>query len=230
MKKVALFWSAGKDSALALYKLKQNPNITLVALVTTFNSEFKRVSMHGVRETLVDKQSAQLDYPLVKMWVPTDPENNAYETEFLKIATELKRKGVDTIAFGDIFLEDLRAYRENLVEKVGLSAFFPLWKTSTKHLAKEFSDLGFKSITCCVQSETLGSDWLGRQLNQSFFDQIPPNVDPCGENGEYHTFCYDGPVFNKAINYAHGEQVFKPMDIRKLDKQEASGFYYLDLI
>lgn len=230
MKKVALFWSAGKDSAMALYKLKQDPDIIVKAVVTTLNDEYRRISMHGIRETLLDKQCDELGYPLIKMWVPNDPDNGSYETAFLNLAAELKADGVDTLVFGDIFLDDLREYRENLVKKVGIKAYFPLWKISTKQLVKEFSDLGFKAITCCVQSETLGSAWTGRQLDIDFFNTLPSAVDPCGENGEYHTFCYDGPVFNKRINYTSGEIVFKPLNIQKTDGLEVSGFYYIDLV
>lgn len=230
MRKVALFWSAGKDSAMALYKLKQDPEIIVIALVTTLNEEYRRVSMHGVREILLDRQSEQLGYPLIKMWVPNDPDNGSYEHVFLKLARDLKINGVDTIVFGDIFLEDLRDYRESLVRKAGLKTYFPLWKIPVSRLVQEFSSLGFQAITCCVQSGSLGSAWIGRQLDSNFFNTLPANVDPYGENGEFHTFCFDGPIFSKPIHYSIGETVFKSIKLQKTDEVNGHGFYYLDLI
>lgn len=230
MKKVALFWSAGKDSAMALYKLKQAPEIIVTALICTLNDEYRRVSMHGISETLLDRQCEQLIYPLIKMWVPNDSDNGSYETAFLELAAGLKAKGVDTIVFGDILLEDLREYRENLVQRVGLKAYFPLWNIPTNRLIQEFSDLGFQAVTCCVNSKILGSDWIGRQLDSDFFNKLPEIVDPCGENGEYHTFCFDGPIFNKKIDYTLGEKVFKSFNIPKMDGEEVQGFYYVEII
>lgn len=229
MTRAVLFWSAGKDSAMALNKLKQDPEIEVVALVTTLNERYKRISMHGISESMLDRQSEQTGIPLIKMWVPDDPDNNSYEKAFLELCGELRNKGIDILAFGDIFLDDLRKYRENLAHKAGLKVHFPLWKIPASQLVTEFTNAGFRAITCCVQSGGLGMDWIGRQLDSDFFDKLPSVADPFGENGEYHTFCYDGPVFNDQITFKTGEIVFKPLNIRQIDKTEESGFIYLDI-
>ncbi len=230
MMKTALFWSAGKDSAMALHMLKLNPEVKILSLVSTLNSDYKRISMHGIAEEVLDRQVLQLDFPLNKMWVPNHPDNSAYEKEFLKTCVKLIESGVDTLAFGDIFLEDLREYRENLASKAGLKTYFPLWKMSAKELKKVLSDGGFEAITCCVQSDKLGKDWIGKQLNADFFRKLPLGIDPFGENGEFHTFCYNGPVFRNPITYETGEVVFKPMQIKQTDRAEGAGFLYLDII
>ena len=229
MKKAVLFWSAGKDSAMALNRLKQDPEIEIKALVTTLNERYRRISMHGISESVLDRQSEQLGIPLIKMWVPDDPDNSSYEEAFLELCRELKNEGIDTLVFGDIFLDDLRMYRENLAHKAGLKVHFPLWKIPADQLVAEFTKAGFKAITCCVQSNGLGLDWIGRRLGSDFFSKLPAGVDPCGENGEYHTFCYGGPVFNGQIAFETGETVFKPINIRQAGKTEESGFLYLDI-
>lgn len=230
MTKAVLFWSAGKDSAMALNRLQQDPEMEIMALVTTLNERYRRISMHGISESMLDRQSGQLGIPLIKMWVPDDPDNSSYEKAFLKLCRELKNEGIDTLVFGDIFLDDLRMYRENLAHKAGLKVHFPLWKIPADQLVAEFTNTGFRAITCCVQSNGLGMDWIGRQLGPDFFSKLPAGADPCGENGEYHTFCYDGPVFNRQIAFKTGEIVFKPVNIRQSDKTEESGFFYLDIL
>ena len=230
MKKAVLFWSAGKDSAMALHRLKQNPQVEIMGLVTTLNSDFKRISMHGIAEKVLDRQVEQLGFPVIKMWVSNQPDNYSYEASFLKTCTQLVEMGVDTLVFGDIFLEDLRIYREDLATKAGLKTYFPLWKSSSVELQKELSDGGFEAITCCVQSDKLGKDWIGKQLNPEFFMKLPPGIDPFGENGEFHTFCYNGPVFRNPITYETGEVVFKPLQIKQTERAEDAGFLYLDII
>lgn len=229
MKKIVLFWSAGKDSAIALHRLKQNPEFEILGLVCTLNSDFKRISMHGIAENTLDKQVEELEFPLFKMWVPDQPDNSSYEEVFLTTCSYLLEMGVDTLAFGDIFLEDLRKYRENLASKAGLKTYFPLWKNSASDLEKEFSDGGFEAITCCVQSNKLGKDWIGKQLNSDFFSRLPKDVDPFGENGEYHTFCYNGPVFRNPIIYKTGEVIFKPLHIKQTNREGDAGFFYMDI-
>ncbi|HQS07048.1 MAG TPA: adenine nucleotide alpha hydrolase, partial [Daejeonella sp.] len=226
-KKAVLFWSGGKDSAMALHRLKQNPQVEIMGLVTTLNSDFKRISMHGIAEKVLDRQAEQLGFPVIKMWVSNQPDNYSYEASFLKTCTQLVEMDVDTLVFGDIFLEDLRIYREDLTTKAGLKTYFPLWKSSSVELQKELSEGGFEAITCCVQSDKLGKDWIGKQLNPEFFMKLPPGIDPFGENGEFHTFCYNGPVFRNPITYETGEVVFKPLQIKQTDR---AGFLYLDII
>lgn len=230
MKKAVLFWSAGKDSAMALNRLKKDPQVEILGLVTTLNSDFKRISMHGLAEKVLDRQAEQLGFPIIKMWVPNQPDNFSYEKVFQVTCTQLKEMGVDTLVFGDIFLEDLRTYREDLASKAGLKTYFPLWMNSSIELQKELLDGGFEAITCCVQSDKLGEDWIGKHLNSNFFRKLPQGIDPFGENGEFHTFCYNGPVFRKPVAYETGEVVFRPLQIKQTDRAEDTGFLYLDII
>ncbi len=230
MKNAVLFWSAGKDSAMALHKVLQDGEINLSALVCTLNKEFKRVSMHGISEQVLDRQVAQLDLPLIKMWVPNEPDNNLYEEIFLETCLNLKNGGTDTIVFGDIFLDDLREYRERLLARVGLKAYFPLWKAPTKQLMNEFVESGFEAITCCLNTGSLDNEWIGRVLDQDFITGLPEAVDPCGENGEFHTFCYAGPIFKNSVPYQTGELVFKPLMIKSGNESVESGFLYMDIL
>lgn len=230
MKKVALFWSAGKDSAMALHKIQNDENFELLALVTTLNEEYKRVSMHGIPELILDRQCETLGIPLIKMWVPNQPDNDTYERAFLELCENLKQKGVEALVFGDIHLEDLRKYREDLVGRGGLEAYFPLWKIPSVELMNSFIAKGFKAITCCINTGVLGEDWIGRQLDRKFLEYLPEGVDPCGENGEYHTFCFAGPVFKDSIPYGSGGLVFKPLKIELMEGDSESGFLFLDII
>lgn len=230
MKQAALFWSAGKDSALALYKVQQDPEIKIKTLVTTLNLEYHRISMHGISEKILDRQVEQLGIPVFKMWVPNEPGNNAYEEIFLKTCQELKSKGIDTIIFGDIYLEDLRQYRESLLDQIGLKAYFPLWKISTDTILKQLVKLGFQAITCCISARSLNKDWIGKQIDKGFIIDLPSEVDPCGENGEFHTFCFAGPIFKKAISWQPGEVIYKPLMINTTQQEEETGFWFLDIL
>lgn len=221
-------WSGGKDSALALYKILQEDKLEVVTLLTTINEKFNRISMHGVRVELLEQQAKSIGFPLIKMYV-SEATNNEYEQKMEKLLVEQKSKGVTKIVFGDIFLEDLRAYRENNLAKVGLTAVFPLWKKNTKELIQEFFDWGFKTITCCVNDAYLGEDKVGVELDKNFVSNLPANVDPCGENGEFHTFCYTGPIFKTPIKFTIGEKVYKPLEI-KSDEIKTQGFWFCDLI
>jgi uncharacterized protein (TIGR00290 family) len=229
MKKIVLFWSGGKDSAIALQRLKQNPEFEIMALVSTLNIDQRRVSMHGISEEVIDRQVEQLGFPLIKMWVPNQPDNYSYEEAFLKNCAHISELGVEIIAFGDIFLEDLRKYRENLVSKAGMKAYFPLWKNTSIKLQNELSDGGFEAITCCVESDKLGKDWIGKKLDSDFFKNLPLAIDSFGENGEYHTFCFNGSIFRNRVDYKIGEVVFKPLTIKKSKGVKEAGFFYLDI-
>lgn len=229
MIKAALFWSGGKDSALALYEAKKDPEIEITAIVTTLNLEYRRISMHGISEAMLDKQAAQLEIPLIKMWVPNEPGNNAYETALLNTCQQLSRHGVDTLIFGDIFLDDLRQYRESIMEPLGLKCLFPLWKKPSDQLMNLFLSSGFQTITCCISTAFLDKSWLGKQIDENFIQDLPDNVDPCGENGEFHTFCFGGPVFRESIPFQLGEEIYKPLTIRKSDKVEETGFLFVDI-
>jgi len=230
MKKVVLFWSAGKDSAMALHAIQNDKSFQLIALITTLNEEYNRISMHGIPEQILDRQCEVLGIPLIKMWVPNLLHNYSYENVFLDLCRDLKISGVEFLAFGDIHLEDLRKYREELANRAGLKACFPLWNKPTLELMHNFIFHGFKAITCCINTSLLNENWIGRQLDNKFLKDLPEGVDPCGENGEYHTFCYDGPVFIDPIPYQAGELVFKPLKINQLEGSSEPGFLFLDII
>lgn len=210
MKSKALFnWSSGKDSAFALYKILQEEKYDISALLTSINKEFQRISMHGVHVSLLEKQAENLGIPLIKMELPKEPSMEEYRQIMTKTMTGIQAKGVTYSIFGDIFLEDLRKYREDQLNAIGMKAVFPLWKHNTSELIHEFLDLGFKTIVTCVNGSYLDKSFAGRIIDQKFIDDLPKNVDPCGENGEFHTFTFDGPIFKKPVQFEIGETVKK---------------------
>lgn len=236
MKPKAIFcWSGGKDSSLALYKVLKENKIEVVSLMTTLNQQYQRISMHGVREELLDRQAEAIGLPLVKMYV-SEGTNEEYEKNMENILLKFKSQGVTQVIFGDIFLEDLRTYRENNLKKVGLQATFPLWKQNTKVLIDEFIALGFRTITCCVNDGYLGEEAVGAEITEEFVRKLPSNVDPCGENGEFHTFCFEGPIFKKKIPFLVGEKLYRPLEIKKGDDNVCSsntitnGFWFSELL
>lgn len=224
-------WSGGKDSALALYKVLQADIYEVVALLTTLNAPFKRVSMHGVRKELLEQQAESIGLPLIKMYV-SQGTNSEYESEMESLLLKYKVRGVTKVIFGDIFLEDLRKYRENNLLKVGLVAEFPLWKRDTKELIEEFLGLDFKTIVCCVNDFYLNENDVGKEIDLEYIKKLPQLVDPCGENGEYHSFCYSGPIFKKKIEFSLGEKVYRPLAENVSEEKNVSpkGFWYIDLI
>lgn len=233
MKPKAIFcWSGGKDSAMALNNILQENEVEVVVLLTTLNATHKRVSMHGVREELLDLQAGSIGLPLEKMYV-SEGTNAEYEKNMEHFLLKYKALGVTQVIFGDIFLEDLRAYRENNLAKVGLEAIFPLWKRDTKELISAFFSNGFKSIICCVNDAYLNEHHVGADLDKLFVGSLPANVDPCGENGEYHSYCYAGPIFKKEIKIKTGEKVYKPLEIKTDCNTEApvtKGFWFCDIL
>ncbi|MBA3971175.1 MAG: diphthine--ammonia ligase [Bacteroidetes bacterium] len=234
MKEKAIFcWSGGKDSALALYKVLLEDRLQIVALLTTLNATFRRVSMHGVREELLEKQAEAIGLPLIKMYV-AEGSNEEYERTMEAMLLKYKKQGVQKVIFGDIFLDELRTYRENNLSKIGLKAEFPLWKQDTSKLIREFIDLDFKTITCCVNDQYLQKEKVGEEVDLEFITSLPSNVDPCGENGEFHTFCYDGPLFKTPVRFLKGEKVFRPMEIKRSgndsDQNSENGFWFCELL
>lgn len=233
--KIILAWSGGKDSAFTLFQLLQNPQFEVVYLLTTLNAEFKRISMHGVREELLDAQSTSLGIPLLKVWIH-EASYEAYETQMEKTLLQAKAEGIEIVAFGDIFLEDLRKYREDNLAKVGMKAIFPLWKQNTLELAKSFVENKFRTITCCTNDAFLGESFVGKEFTKDFLNKLPANCDPCGENGEFHTFCFDGPIFKYPIGFELNEKIFKPLKV-EIDNDECAadnqivtkGFWYQEL-
>jgi uncharacterized protein (TIGR00290 family) len=210
--KVLFCWSGGKDSALALHKVLSSGQYEVVALLTTFNEHFQRVSMHGIRQELLEKQVEAIGLPLEKMFVSKQSSNEEYQEKMQNLLLKYKALGVEKVVFGDIFLEDLRTWRENNLAQVGMKAIFPIWKIDTRDLILEFVSLGFRSVICCVNDAYLNEDTLGKNIDLDFIQKLPAEVDPCGENGEYHSFACAGPIFKKSLPIKIGEKVYRPIE------------------
>jgi uncharacterized protein (TIGR00290 family) len=218
-KKVIVSWGGGKDSALALLEVQKENNYEIIALLTTLSEDYDRISMHGVRRTLLEQQASSLGLPLEKVFLPKDVTNEEYESKMRKVLKSYQNDGVSSVVFGDIFLEDIRRYREDNLSKIGMSGIFPLWKKNTTTLIKDFIDYGFQAIVTCVDSNFLDGGFAGRTLNKNFLSDLPASIDPCGENGEFHSFVYDGPIFLKKILFNRGEIFLRD-----------NRFYFCDLI
>ena len=210
MQQPAIFnWSGGKDSALALHKALESGQYTIQTLLTTLSEPYQRISMHGVRAELLDRQTAALGLPCRKLFLPEMPSMESYEQLMAATLGELRAQGAMVALFGDIFLEDLRAYREAQLARVGLAAAFPLWGAPTGALIREFLGLGFRTITTCVNARYLDRSFVGRVVDEDFLRDLPAHVDPCGENGEFHTFVFDGPLFRQPVPFERGEVVYR---------------------
>jgi uncharacterized protein (TIGR00290 family) len=217
--KVLFIWSGGKDSAIALYELQNARGYEISALLTTVTKDYDRISMHGVRRTLLEQQADSLDYRLEKVFISESASNEEYEAKMQEVLEKYLKTGVSTVAFGDIFLEDLRKYREDNLSKIGMKAIFPIWKRNTTELARAFIGLGFEAVITCVDSQVLDKKFVGRRFDERFLSELPLGIDPCGENGEYHSFVYNGPNFRKRLLYDLGEVVFRN-----------NRFYFCDLV
>ena len=236
-KKICIFnWSGGKDSTLALHYVLQDPSIEISYLVTTVTEKYNRISMHGVREALLISQAESIGIPLYQIRLGEMPDMETYDTTMEFHLKKFKGEGITHSIFGDIFLEDLRAYRENKLNEVGLKAIFPLWNKNTKDLIQEFLGLTYKTIIVCTQSNL--QNYCGEVITSALIDKLPTSIDPCGENGEYHTFVFEGPVFHHKINFTIGEKVFRtfPAPVKNdntkdicMNKPTTSGFWYTDL-
>jgi uncharacterized protein (TIGR00290 family) len=200
-------WSGGKDSALALNTLLQQKNVRIAALLTTVTEGYDRISMHGVRRELLQQQAESLRLPLREVFIPPQCGNPIYEARMEEALLLYFQQGIRQVAFGDIFLEDLRLYREKNLSRVAMQALFPIWKRNTRELIREFHTSGFRAVAVCIDSKVLDPSFAGRELDASFFADLPPSADPCGENGEFHTFVYDGPIFTRPIDFTLGEVV-----------------------
>ncbi len=233
--KVILNWSGGKDSALALYRIMESQQYDIMCLLTTLSEEYRRVSMHGVRLELLEAQAESTGLPLIKIFLPEMPDMATYENAMTSTLKALRAKGASASVFGDIFLEDLRKYREDKLEDLDLKALFPLWKLPTTELIHEFINLGFKTIVTCVSEKHLDKSFAGRIIDHDFLLDLPEDVDPCGENGEFHTFVFDGPIFKKPISFEKGELVYRKYKPTGNEDNAAgalfdSGFWYCDLM
>ena len=241
MKKTYFNWSSGKDSALALYKVLQDSDYNVDVLVTTINKDFNRVSMHGLRNELLFKQAESIGINLKTIEFPADVTMDLYAEIMKEAMDSLVEKEYTHTIFGDIFLEDLKAYRETKLAEVNIKGVYPLWKRDTKEILQEFLDLGFKAITVCVNAKLLGEEFVGRVIDEQFIKDLPENVDVCGENGEFHTFVFDGPIFKNPIDFTVGEKRLRSYTLHDNDddncyqakKEEANhdtSFWYCDLI
>lgn len=202
---------------MALRQLRDGYDI--VALLTTVTQGYDRISMHGVPRVLLERQAAALGLPLEEVWIPRSCTNLEYEERMEEVLRRYLRQGVEAVAFGDIFLEDLRRYREEKLAQVGLEGIFPLWKRPTLELAREFIRLGFRATICCVDSQALPGSFAGREFDGGFLAELPPSVDPCGERGEFHSFVHYGPLFAWPVRFTKGPTVLRE-----------ERFYYCDLI
>jgi len=231
-------WSGGKDSTLALYHILNNKDYSVVKLLTNMNNQHRRISMHGVREELLQQQAAAIGIPLQIVALPDQPSMALYEEQMMQTMNQLQQERFTHSVFGDIFLEDLKAYREKQLAKVGITAVFPLWKRDTTALIREFIELGFKTIVVCVNEKYLDKSFCGRVIDESFLADLPENVDVCGENGEFHTYVFDGPLFKAPVAFTKGEMVYRkyaaPGDQNDNCFQPATvedyGFYFCDLL
>jgi uncharacterized protein (TIGR00290 family) len=216
-KKTLVSWSSGKDSAWALHSLRQQPDVEIVGLFSTVNQEFERVAMHAVRNELVRQQAKSLGLPIQLIQIPYPCDNSAYRVIMQEFIAQAKQQGVECIAFGDLFLEDVRKYREDNLDGTGIKPIFPLWGMPTDELSREMVKSGLHAIITCIDPNQLPPGFSGREYEDSFLSDLPDQVDPCGENGEFHSFVYDGPMFKEKITVRTGETLSR------------DGFVFTDL-
>jgi uncharacterized protein (TIGR00290 family) len=216
--KILLSWSGGKDCSLAHYCIQEAKAYEIAGLLTTVTDGYDRVSMHGVRRALLERQAESLGLPLQKVCIPKDSTDKDYEARMKEVLLAYQDEDINAVAFGDIFLENVRRYREEKLAQIGMEAIFPLWKRDTTELIRSFIDLGFKALITCVDSKVLDSSFAGKVINDGFVSSLPSDVDPNGENGEFHSFVIDGPIFKQKINVSLGKVVLR------------DSFYFCDLL
>lgn len=218
MKNVLMSWSGGKDSCVALHEVQKSPDYHVTALLTTLTRDYDRISMHGVRRELVEQQAAALGLPLHPIPLPIDATNEEYETELVRAVSQYRNDGIDSIVFGDLFLQDIKTYRDQFLARHNLHGIYPIWLRDTSAFMRDFLAAGYKAVVTCVNGSVLNQSFAGKLLDQSFLAALPPGVDPCGENGEFHTFVFDGPGFREPVRFSRGETL----------KREA--FWFCDLV
>ena len=211
-------WSSGKDCAWAFYKLQQNPEIDIDGLFSTVNSEFNRVAMHAVRVELLQQQAKCIGLPLEIIEIPYPCSNELYEEIMARFVETSKKANIENIAFGDLYLEDVRNYREEKLNGTGITPIFPIWGIPTNQLSKEMIGSGLRAVITCVDPKQIPKEFIGREYNESFLNDLPEGVDPCGENGEFHSFVFDGPMFNKHMEISLGNVVHR------------DGFVFIDVV
>jgi uncharacterized protein (TIGR00290 family) len=211
-------WSGGKDSAMALHTLLQQKQFQVVTLLTTVTEGYDRIAMHGVRRELLQRQAKSIGLTLHEVFIPPQCVNPVYEARMEEALLLFYNQSVRKVAFGDIFIEDLRAYREKNLARIGMTAHFPIWKRDTRELIQFFHQQRFRAVASCIDAKILDPSFAGRELDESFFRDLPPSVDHCGENGEFHTFVFDGPIFQS------------PIPIRTGGIVNRDGFVFCDLL
>ena len=211
-------WSGGKDSCLALYEIRGARELRVAALLTTVTRDYGRVQMHGVRRVLLERQAASLGLPLHEVFISKDATNQEYEAKMEEAFRLYRGRGVTRVVFGDLFLEEIRAYREQFLARHGMRGLYPVWGRDTAELIREFIGLGFKAVVTCVDGKVLDSSFAGVMLDEHFLSALPAHVDPCGENGEFHTFVFDGPNFKEPVRLSVGEKVAR------------DSFWFCDLV
>ena len=216
--KIVVAWSGGKDSAMALWRLQGDERYQVAGLLTTLTEGYDRIQMHGVRRVLLEAQAESLGLRLIEVWVPMHAGNDAYEAAMKRALGDLREQGVSAVVFGDLFLEDIRAYREKMMAGSGLAPMFPLWREDTRLLSGAFLSAGFRATVICIDPSALPPGFVGLPYDRAFIDDLPEGVDPCGENGEFHTFVHDGPNFRYPLRTMLGVKV------------ERSGFHFADLL
>lgn len=226
--RTVLNWSSGKDAAMAFFELQQSSRYKVAGLLTTVNAESERVVMHGVRAGILELQATAMQLPLRKIMLPASPDDHMYRQAMQAAMEELKADGITAAAFGDVFLEDLKQYREAQLALAGMEAVFPLWKRDTRTLVQQIEAAGIRAIIVCVNEQYLGKEFLGMEIGHSFLDRLPDGVDPCGENGEFHTLVIDAPFFSAPLPVVTGGIAYKkyaPSGESAWD----TGFYFLDV-
>jgi uncharacterized protein (TIGR00290 family) len=217
-RKILLAWSSGKDSAWALHVLREQGQYEIAGLMTTFNAAFDRVAMHSTRRNLVEMQAEAAGVPLIAAPIPWPCSNVDYELAMKRVCDKALSEGISAIAFGDLFLADVRAYRERQLKDTGLQPLFPLWGLPTKALAQEMISTGLRAKLVCVDPRQISANFIGRDFDHKFLSEIPAGVDPCGENGEFHSFVHAGPMFSRDLAIVTGEKV------------ERDGFWFCDVL
>ncbi|HEY9177603.1 MAG TPA: ATP-binding protein [Flavipsychrobacter sp.] len=228
--KTVLNWSSGKDAAMAFHMLQQDSQYEVAALLTTINTDNERIVMHGVREELLEMQADRINLPLMKVHLPPSPDHDVYNAAMEQALYELQTLGITHSAFGDIHLEDLRQYREEQLKQAGFGAVFPLWGKDTRELVQLVETSGIEAIIVCVSEKHMGKEFLGRKVDTKLLSDLPEGVDPCGENGEFHTFVYNAPFFSAPIGWASGEVVRKVYTPEDSSTAWDKGFYFMDIL
>ncbi len=219
MERILFAWSGGKDSAMALHALRNEGKYAIAGLLTTLTEGYDRISMHGVRLALLHRQAEAIGLPLEPVWIPQQCDNGEYERRMRAVLERYLAEGVRTVAFGDIHLEEVRAYRERNLSQLNMRALFPLWGQEPAVLIRQFIAQGFRAVITCVDTTMLGKEFAGREIDDHLLRDLPKGVDSCAENGEFHSFVYAGPIFRRPIAFIHGEKVLRD-----------SRFYYCDLL